>query len=199
MSGLQISVPGHGRWLPLPLEGDVDAQASAAAADLTRGRSADETGHVAALIAGTARVVRRGVERPARLGIPTFLAWALLPVPGVLRPGPVALLRGLPLAADATDDEVVGTVVDPDGERQGDVDVGTLGTSSGRAWTVRWRPVVRGDDGERLVHEQHAVLWPDRSHDLAMVLSLYLVDLLDGAAAAAPLHELAARVRWSLS
>jgi hypothetical protein len=197
--GLQISVPGHGRWLPLPLEGDIDAQAETAAQALTRGQPGDLTRHVAAMVAGTARVVVRQVEDMAREGIPTFLAWALLPAPGVLQAGPVALLRGLPLAADATDDDVIRTVVDFGAERHGGVDVDQLDTASGRAWTVRWRPVTHEDDGTRTVHEQRAVLWPDRQHEMVLALSLYVADLLDGAGAAEPLHELAAGLTWSLS
>lgn len=199
MSGLQISVPGHGRWLPLPLKGDVDAQAATAAQELTRENPGELTEHVTAMIAGTARVVIRQAVEAAAEGIPTFLAWALLPAPGVLQPGPVALLRGLPLPARATDDDVIRTVVDFDAERHGGIDVDQLETASGPAWTVRWRPVANGDDGSQVVNEQRAVLWPDRGHEMVMVLSLYVADLLDGAGAERPLHELAAGLRWSLS
>lgn len=198
MSGLQISVPGHGRWLPLPLEGDVDAQALASARALTGQASQDRVEDLAALIAGTARTVLRRAEPLAEQGIPTFLAWSLLPGPGILQPGPVALLRGFPLAATATDDDVLTTVVDLAADRHGDVDVDRLDTASGPALTVRWRPAVRGEDGVRTVHEQRAVLWPDREHEVVLVLSLYVVDLVDGASAGEPLHELAAGVRWSL-
>jgi hypothetical protein len=199
VSGLEISARGHARWLPLPLEGDVDAQATAAACDLTAQQAGERVDHVAALIAGTARVVRRQADEMLRDGIPTFLAWSLLPGPGVLEPGPVALLRGFPLAADATDDEVVTTVVDPAAERHGDIDVDRMDTASGQALTVRWRPVVRAEDGTRLVHEQRAVLWPDRSKEALLVLSLYAVDLVEGGSAAEPLTELATTVQWSLS
>ncbi|RBY96219.1 hypothetical protein DQ237_10155 [Blastococcus sp. TF02-8] len=199
MSGLQISTGGHGRWLPLPLEGDVDERATAAARELTAQQSGDRVEQVAAVIAGTSRLVRRQAEQADREGIPTFLAWSLLPGPGILQPGPVALLRGFPLAADATDDDVVTTIVDPAAERFGDIDVDRLETASGTALTVRWRPVVRDDDGTRLVHEQRAVLWPDREHRALLALSLYVVDLVEGGAAAEPLAELAATVRWSLS
>ena len=123
MSGLQISVPGHGRWLPLPLEGDVDAQALASARALTGQASQDRVEDLAAVIAGTARTVLRRAEPLAEQGIPTFLAWSLLPGPGILQPGPVALLRGFPLAATATDDDVLTTVVDLAADRHGDVDV----------------------------------------------------------------------------
>lgn len=199
MSGLQISVRGHGQWLPLPLEGDVDAAALTAARDLTAQQTGEQVDHVAALIAGTARAVGRQAEAMEREGVPTFLAWSLLPGPGVLQPGPVALLRGFPLAGDATDDDVVGTVVDLAAERHGEVDVDRIDTASGPAVTVRWRPVVREEDGTHVVHEQRAVLWPDRSEEAVLVLSLYVVDLIDGAAAAEPLSELAASVQWSLT
>lgn len=196
MNGLQISTGGHGRWLPLPLEGDVDEQATVAARDITGEPSGELVERVAALIAGNARVVRRQVEQMAREGVPTFLAWSLLPGPGILQPGPVALLRGFPLAPDATDDDVVTAVVDLEAERFGDIDVDRLETASGTALTVRWRPVFRDDEGTRLVHEQRAVLWPDRAHRALLVLSLYVVDLLEGGSAAEPLAELAATVQW---
>ncbi|SDF21907.1 hypothetical protein SAMN05660662_1393 [Blastococcus aurantiacus] len=199
MSGLQISVPGHGRWLPLPLEGDIDAQASAAASALTRQASGDRMEDVAALIAGSARTVLRQAGRLAQDGIVTALAWSLLPAPGVLQPGPVALLRLFPLAPTASDDDVLTTVVDVSADRHGDIDVDRLDTASGPALTVRWRPAVRGEDGIRMVHEQRAVLWPDREHEVVLVLSLYVVDLVDGASAGEPLQELATAVRWSLS
>jgi hypothetical protein len=199
VSGLQISVPGHGRWLPLPLEGDVDEQAAAAARTLTAEAAGNRVEHVAAQIAGNARAVLRHAERMAREGIPTFLAWSLLPAPGVLEPGPVALLRGFPLPASATDDDVVTTVVDPAAERHGDIDVDRLDTASGPAISVRWRPVVRGDDGTRAVHEHRAFLWPDPGNEVVLVLSLHSLDLVEGAMAAQPMRELAASVRWSLS
>lgn len=198
MSGLQISVPGHGRWLPLPLEGDVDVEALTAARALTAQGTGDRVEDVAAMIAGHARTVRRQAERMAVEGIPTFLAWMLLPGPGALQPGPVALLRGFPLAATASDDDVLITVVDTGAERHGEIDVDRLDTASGPALAVRWRPVVRDGDGQRVVHEQRAVLWPDRHNEVVLVLSLYVVDLFDGAAAAEPLSELAAGLRWSL-
>lgn len=198
MNGLQISVPGHGRWLPLPLEGDVDAEALTAAQALTAEAAGDRVEVVAAMIAGHVRTVRRQAERMAAEGIPTFLAWMLLPGPGVLQPGPVALLRGFPLAATASDDDVVTTVVDTGAERHGEIDVDRLDTASGPAVAVRWRPVVRSEDGDRVVHEQRAVLWPDRSNEVVLVLSLYVVDLLDGAGAAQPLEELAGGLRWTL-
>lgn len=199
MSGLQISVPAHVRWVQLPIEGDLDAQAAARAAQLTGQPDGELTAQVAAALAGTARIVVRGAVEAARAGIPTFLAWTLLPAPGVLRPGPVALLRGLPLPADATDDDVVRLIADPGAEHHRGIDVDQLDTASGRAWTVRWRPVLRAEDGTRLVHEQRAVLWPAREHGMALALSLYVADLLDGAGAAEPLEELAAGLRWSLS
>lgn len=199
MSGLQISIPGHGRWLPLPLEGDVDAQALAAARALTQQSSGDRVEDVAALIAGSARTVQRRAERLALDGILTALAWSLLPAPGVLQPGPVALLRLFPLAPTAGDDDVLTTVVDLSADRHGDIDVDRLDTASGPALTVRWRPAVRGEDGIRQVHEQRAVLWPDREHEVVLVLSIYVVDLVDGASAGEPLQELATTVRWSLS
>ena len=199
MSGLEISVPGHGRWLPLPLEGDIDVQASRSASALTRQASGDRMEDVAALIAGSARTVLRQADRLAQDGIVTALAWSLLPAPGVLRPGPVALLRLFPLSPTASDDDVLTTVVDLSADRHGDVDVDRLDTASGPALTVRWRPAVRGEDGIRVVHEQRAVLWPDREHEVVLVLSLYVVDLVDGASAGEPLRELASAVRWSLS
>jgi hypothetical protein len=199
MSGIQISVPGHGRWLPLPLEGDVDAQARTAALALVGGIDGDRADAVAALIAGRARVVRRSAERAAAGGVPTFLAWSLLPGPGILQPGPVAVLRAFPLSPTADDDAVLETVVDPDAERHGDVDVDRLETAGGTALTVRWRPVVRDEDMTRVVHEQRAVLWPDRRNETVLVLSIYVLDLVEGAAVPGPFEELAASVRWSLS
>jgi hypothetical protein len=94
---------------------------------------------------------------------------------------------------------VIHTVVDPAAERYGEVDVERLETVGGPAWTVRWRPVRRGADGERLVHEQHAVLWPDRDHEMVLALSVYVLDLVEGATVAEPLHELARSVQWSLT
>jgi hypothetical protein len=150
------------------------------------------------VIAGTARAVLRQAQPLEEEGIPTFLAWSLLPGPGILQPGPVALLRGLPLVADATDDDVIAAVVDASAERYGDVDVDRLETASGPAWTVRWRPVFRGEDGDRLVHEQHAVLWPDRAHEMVLALSVHVLDLVEGATVVDPLHELAGNLQWSL-
>lgn len=200
MSGLQISVPGHARWLPLPLEGDVDLQATAAARDLTGQPDGERVEDLAAVIAGTARAVQRQAQVVERdEGVPTFLAWSLLPGPGILQPGPVALLRGLYLPPGATDDDVVATVVVPGAERHGEVDVDRLDTASGPAWSVRWRPVVRDDDRTRLVHEQRAVLWPDVEREVVLCLSLYVTDLVEGSGAAEPLTELARGLSWSLS
>ncbi|WP_167759064.1 hypothetical protein, partial [Blastococcus sp. TF02A-35] len=133
----------------------------------------------------------------ARDGVPTLLAWALLPAPGMVRPGPVALLRALPLPPTATDDDVLHAVVDPDAERWGEVDVDRPGTAAGRAWALRWRPVVPGADGSREVHEQRAVLWPVREHGVLLALTCYALDLLDGAEVAEPLLELASGLRWA--
>jgi hypothetical protein len=88
VSGLQISAPGHARWLPLPLEGDVDLQATAAARDLTGQPDGERVEALAAVIAGTARTVLRQAQPLEQEGIPTFLAWSLLPGPGILQPGP---------------------------------------------------------------------------------------------------------------
>lgn len=190
---LQIDVPGHPRWLALPLTGDVDAEAQAYAERLFDGPvEPDVLAATVAVVAGTARVARRSAED----GPPTAMAWTLLPERGPVAPGPLALLRYLPFRATGSDDDLVELLLDPAEEVWGPVEVDDLETASGRALALRFRPVVvRG--GVREVHELRAALWPGRDQGLAVVLSSYVVDLLLGAQVAEPFDELARSVRWS--
>jgi hypothetical protein len=193
---LDVEVAGHPLWLPLPLQGDVDVEAAREIAGLVDPADAERREVAAALLAGHARQVRAAALQAAEQGVETLLAWGLLPAPGVLEPGATALLRAHAFDPPATDDDLVKAVVDTNAERHGDVDVDELDTASGRALSVRWRPVVI-EDGERLVEEQRAVLWFLPDDGVLVVLSLYVLDLVEGGRAAGPLHELAAGVRLS--
>ena len=199
MSGFEIEAQGHARWLPLPVEGDVEQQSRTTVSAVLGGLvPPDRLDEVTALVAGMTRLVRKQAVAAAHEGVPTFLAWMLLPGPGMVQGGPIALLRGQPLSADATtDDDVVRALVDVDGPRFGELDVDHLDTASGRALLVHLRPVVELD-GERVVHEQRLALWPDRARGWVLVLSFYVTDLLEGAGAEQPFAELAAGLRWQV-
>ncbi|MCW2616596.1 MAG: hypothetical protein JWN08_3590 [Frankiales bacterium] len=197
--GFVFDAPAHPRWLPLPLEGDVDQEA-AALVQRVAGHSAspDFLETTTAWVAGTTRVVRREVQRVREERLrPTFAAWVLLPEPDLLLPGPVAFLRAGPLGRDDDADAALGSVVDLVAELHGPLEVEGLETASGPALQVRRRP-VRTVDGDRLVEEQRLVLWARPDLEVVVHLSLYAVDLVEGGRAAAPLRELGASLRWDV-
>ncbi|HEU0103145.1 MAG TPA: hypothetical protein VFR07_12580 [Mycobacteriales bacterium] len=190
---LDFDVPGHPRWLALPLEGDADEQARAYVQQVYDPDVDQEVlAQTVAVVAGMSRLVRRSAED----GPPTAAAWTLLPPSGEAAPGPLALLRYLPLPENGTDDDAIELLLDPADEHWGPIDVADLETASGRALSLRFRPVVVRD-GDRQVHELRAVLWPRPAAGLALVLSVYVVDLLAGAEVGGPLEELGASVVWS--
>ncbi len=190
----------HDQWVPLPLEGDVDDEVNALVHSMI-GHSASEELLAATIawMAGTTRIARRDVDRVRTDQLrPTFAAWVLLPEPRVLLPGPVAYLRAGPLGADATGDDALGSVVDLSAELYGELEVEELTTASGQALLVRRRP-VRVTDGVRAVDEQRLVLWPRPELEVVVHLSLYVLDLVEGARAAGPVRELATALRWSIT
>lgn len=195
-----LEAPAHDQWVPLPLEGDVDDEVAGLLGGMI-GHSAtpDLIEDTAAWIAGTTRIARRDSDRlRTEQLLPTFGAWVLLPEPRLLLPGPVAYLRAGPLRPDATDDDAIGSVIDLSAELYGGLEVDELETASGRAFSVRRRP-VRLVDGVRAVDEHRVVLWPRPQLELVVHLSLYVVDLVEGGRAAGPLRELAASLRWRVT
>jgi hypothetical protein len=192
-----VEAPGLDRWLPVPTREPVDVQAEQGVRALVGDvASQDFLEETVAMVAGAARIVGRESEA---LGpyVLTYGAWMLLPAPGLLLPGPVATLRLRPLDGSASDDDAVEACADLRGPRHGPVDVDVLDTASGRALTVRYRPVVEDDDG-RAVHEHRLVLWRNRPTGMLLELSLYVVDLVEGGAAEEPLFELARGIRWQV-
>lgn len=194
MSAADVVVDGHERWLPVPLEDDVDAAALRTVAHVV-GEDGSEAEQAAAWLAGLGRLARRTSDAAEQDGVATLLAWTLLPAPGELAPGAVALLRLLPVDPGASRDDALATLVLAPDRRWRDVDVARLDTASGPAWSVCQRPVVERD-GERLVQEQRLVAWHRPDLGTVLVLSVWTTDLLEGADAAQPLLELAAGVRW---
>ena len=79
--GFVFDAPAHDRWLPLPLEGDVDQEAAALVQRVAgHSASSDFLETTTAWVAGTTRMVRREVQRVRQeLLRPTFAAWVLLP------------------------------------------------------------------------------------------------------------------------
>lgn len=190
----------HEQWVPLPLVGDVDDEV-AALVDSMIGHSAspDLVDSTTAWIAGTTRTARREIERLRVEALrPTFAAWALLPEPRMLRPGPVAYLQAGPLPPQATDDDAIASIVDLSAELFGALEVAPLDTASGPAFLLRRRP-IRVIGGVRGVDEQWVVLWPRPDLEVVIALSLYVVDLVAGGRADGPLQELAAALRWHIT
>jgi len=188
------------RWLLLPLTGDVDHEAAALVFDrVGHAASEDFLEMTTAWVAGTTRIARRDADRLlSGSHVPTFAAWVLLPGPRLLLPGPVAFLRAGPLAADATDDDALGAVVDLSAELHGELEVEGVDTASGPALLVRRRP-VRDLDGVRAVEEHRLAIWPRPDLEAVVSLTLYVVDLVEGGAAAEPFRELATGLRWDVT
>jgi len=193
-----LETPGHPRWLLLPLEGDVDVAATQVVEDLIGDvASRDFVEDTIAMVAGASRTVRQQSDELREQDVLTYAAFLLLPAPGLLLPGPVATLRIRPVSPADSDDDVLALCADLAGERHGQVDVDVVTTPSGRALSVRYRPVVEVEDG-RVVNEHRLVLWPRREVGMLLELSLYLVDLVEGGAAAEPLRELAESIVWTV-
>ena len=193
-----LETPGHPRWLLLPLEGDVDVAATRVVEDLIGDiASRDFVEDTIAMVAGAARTVRQQSDELRDQDVLTYAALMLLPAPGLLLPGPVATLRIRPMSPADTDDDALALCADLDADRHGQVDVEVLATPSGRALSVRFRPVVELEDG-RVVNEHRLVLWPRREVGMLLELSLYSVDLVDAGAAAEPLQELAESIVWTV-
>lgn len=89
-----LDAPGHERWLPLPLDGDVD-EAAAAVVDGLVGADASPTfrDETVAMVAGLSSLVRRQAEQPVPSGELTYAAWMLMPAPYLLLPGPFSTVR----------------------------------------------------------------------------------------------------------
>jgi hypothetical protein len=201
---VRLAMPGHPRWLPIPLEGDPDEAAAALVDDLLLDlaggeTSADFRNDTVAMVAGTSRLVRRQADELRATGLLTYAAWMLLPAPYLLMPGPVATLRLRDLLPGTTDDEVVAAATDLERERHGPVDVDVLeDTAAGRALSVRYRPVVRLEDGTSAVDEHRVVLWPHPEASMTMELHLFSTDLVEAGRAAGPLLELARAIEWQV-
>lgn len=193
-----LSAPAHPRWLLLSLEGDVDQAAQDHVDAMIGGlASAEFIEETVAMVAGLSRTARRLAEAWAKEQELTYAAWMLMPEPNLLLPGPLATLRVRQMSPADTDDDVIEAAMEPTAERHGPVDVDVLETASGRALSVRYRPVVERD-GVRAVHEHRMVLWPRRPDGVTLDLSLYVVDLVEGGQAAEPLLELARSIEWTL-
>lgn len=196
---LSLTAPAHPRWLLLPLEGDVDESAEDHVDAMIGGiATADFRDETVAMVAGLSRIVRRQAEELAKEQVLTYSAWMLMPAPGVLLPGPVATLRLRQLSPSDSDDDMIGAAGDLSADRYGAVDVDVLETTSGRALSVRYRPVHDVGD-ERVVNEHRLVLWPRRSDGMTLELSLYVTDLVEGGLAAEPLLELAHSIEWHVA
>lgn len=201
---VRLAMAGHPRWLPLPLEGDPDEAAGALVDDLLLDLADGETtvdfrDETVAMVAGTSRLVRRTADELRGTGLLTYAAWMLLPAPYLLLPGPVATLRLRDLLPGTSDDEVIAAATDLGRERHGAVDVDVLDdTAAGRALSVRYRPVVRLDDGTPAVDEHRVVLWPHPEAGMTMELHLFSTDLVEAGRAAEPLLELARAIEWQV-
>lgn len=198
---VRLASSGHPRWLPLPLEGDVDETATALVDDLLLDLGGETTRdfreETIAMVAGLSRAVRREAEQLLPGGTMTYSAWMLMPAPYLLLPGQVATLRLRDHPPGASDDDVIAAATDLGRERHGEVDVDVMDdTLAGRAVCVRYRPVVRLPDGSAAVNEHRVVLWPHPEAELVLELHLYSADLVESGRAAEPLLELARTISW---
>ena len=192
MSG-DVTVAGHGQWLPLLLEGDLDAGVRVQVVDLI-GETADaqQVDEVVDVVTGVTRLTREAAQADEP-GLLTLGAWMHLEVPGLLSPGPVAFLRLHALEEDATHDDVVQEVVGDPAACFGPVRVTDLDTASGRATVVRHRPMDETLD-PRTARQSAAAVWHRPDDRVAYVLSVVVIDLVDALPVVRSLLELAAGV-----
>lgn len=192
---MDLDVDPHLRWLPLDFGEDVEERV----AERVRARAhpeatEQELADTTAVLTGLARRTGEDAERLFAQGIGTLAAWTLLPGTGVLAPGPLATLRIAEAEGRTALDDLAMTLVAPEEERFGTLEVDELTTASGPALAVRQRLRVQ-EEGLDVAHEQRFVVWALPADDAVLFLSCYCVDLMAGAAVAEPLAELARGVR----
>ncbi|MGZ4591012.1 MAG: hypothetical protein ACXV4A_08820 [Actinomycetes bacterium] len=185
-----IDAAGHDHWVPLPL----DVPLEQLEADLgERYAGTMPRAELANSVAAAIGVARTLAASPSweETGVATCAAWQWVRDPDTFVPAATAVLRATAVDAGQTVDDCIGLVVG-DTPLQGGPVVGEVETSSGTAYAVRFRPVVRGDRGDSEVHQVVAVLWPRLESRVLFVLTTYTTDLVEGAELGDALEELAA-------
>lgn len=173
MSELVVEVGGDGRWAPLALAGDVDAESAATAAELLRIRGEEDPDperldQVTALLAGLARHMAQSDDEE----FPLVVALALVPEQDPVPLG-VATLR-MTDAVDSLDDAVDELVAPPE-ERYDDPVVDRLETPLGPAIRIAQRLV----DDQSAVNEWVGYAWYLADAERLLVLSATFADLVE--------------------
>ncbi len=184
MNDLVLDVAADPRWVPLALEGDVDAESEALAAEVLRIRDdvTTDPADVTALLAGLARQVRAlAAEDPES---PVAGAFALLPEAEPVSLG-VALLRVA--AGTGSLDDVAAALVAPPDERCVEPAVEGVSTPLGEAVRVTQRLVAADDT----VRAWLGYAWPLPDGDVTLVLSVSFLDLVEAARWADAFDDLA--------
>lgn len=181
----EIELAEHAHWAPIPLTEDPEViRQRYAEAFASPDLDADAA---AAAIAGIAAQL----QLPADDGSVNLAAWARVATPNELDVRAFATLRVVPLAADATREDVLALLTEGQ-ELFQDPLVADLETASGAALSVQMRPLVLADDGQSQVHQVNAVLWSRPTHQALFMISSYETDLVEAVPAADLLDELAA-------
>lgn len=183
MDELVLDVVADSRWVPV-LVGpgdDVDDWAIEIATEALRIRGfapppSARLAEAAAVLAGIARNVHLSAQDAPIVG-----AWSLMPGPEVL-PETLATLR--PLVPDdgvASRSAMVDALVAGPEDRYGDPQLEELDTPTGVATRMVQRLLTPGQgDGQQDVEEAVAYIWWLADAEMALVLSTYFLDLVEG-------------------
>lgn len=185
MDELVLDVAADSRWVPVLVrpDDDVDAWAADIAAEALRIRGFDSPSsyrleQATAVLAGIARTFARSAEDAPLVG-----AWSLMPGPEV-RPETLATLRPLFPAGVRSRAGMVDELVAAPGDRYGDPQVDDLETPSGIATRIVQRLLAPADpldpSSRRAVEETVAYVWWFEAAGMALVLSTYFLDLVEG-------------------
>ena len=175
MTEQTIAIGADPRWVPLSLDGEVDADAEATAREVLRIRGedspvTDRLEHVTALLAGLAHRARAAADEDDALAA----AFAFMPEQ---EPVPLAIATLRVTASADSLDTAVDLVVAPPEERYDDPVVEPVSTPLGSAARVGQRLVA----GDGRVSEWLGYVWHLPAVDRTVVLSTTFFDLVEAA------------------
>jgi hypothetical protein len=182
MDELVLDVGADSRWVPVLVgaDDDVDAWALDIATEVLRIRGLEpppalRLEQAAEVLAGIARSVQESA-----LEAPVVGAWSLMPGSEVV-PETLATLR--PLVPDGVQSRagVVDELIAAPEDRYGDPQLEDLETPTGVATRIVQRLLTPGDEpGQQTVEEMVAYVWWLEDAEMALVLSTYFLDLVEG-------------------